>query len=58
MDLKDQARYLVIPSPGFKHGRNSMGVYKRIGYSLDIIRQTACLVVHPIIVDGYASFFN
>ena len=32
--------------------------YKRIGYSLDIMRQTACLVINPIIVDGYASFFN
>ena len=29
----------------------------RIGYSLDIMRQTACLVVNPIIVDGYASLF-
>ena len=29
--------------------------YKRIGYSLDIMRRTACLVVNPIIVDGYAS---
>ena len=26
---------------------------KRIGYNLDIMRQTACLVVNPIIVDGY-----
>ena len=26
--------------------------------SLDIMRQTACLVVNPIIVDGYASLFN
>ena len=32
--------------------------YKRIGYSLDIMRQTACLVVSPIIVDGYASLLN
>ena len=32
--------------------------YKRIGYSLDIMRQTACPVVNPIIVDGYASLFN
>ena len=31
--------------------------YKRIGYSLDIVRQTACLVVNPIIVDGFASLF-
>ena len=26
--------------------------------SPDIMRQTACLVVNPIIVDGYASLFN
>ena len=26
--------------------------------SLDIMRQTACLVINPIIVDGYASLFN
>ena len=32
--------------------------YKRIGHSLDIMRQTAYLVVNPIIVDGYASLFN
>ena len=32
--------------------------YKRIGYSLDIMRQTASLVVNPNIVDGYASLFN
>ena len=32
--------------------------HKRIGYSLYIMRQTACLVVNPIIVDGYASLFN
>ena len=32
--------------------------YKRTGYSLDIMRQTACLVINPIIVDGYASLFN
>ena len=30
----------------------------KIGYSLDIMRQTACIVVYPIIVDGYASLFN
>ena len=32
--------------------------YKRIGYSLDIMRQTACLVINPVIVDGYALLFN
>ena len=32
--------------------------YTRIGYSLDIMRHTACLVVYPTIVDGCASLFN
>ena len=32
--------------------------YKKIGFCLDIMRQTACLVVNPVIVDGYASLFN
>ena len=38
--------------------RKLINRYKRIGYSLDIMRQTACLVVNPIIFDDYASFFN
>ena len=38
--------------------RKLINRYKRIGYSLVIRRQTACLVVNPIIVDGYASLFN
>ena len=38
--------------------RKLINRYKRIGYSLDIMRQAACLVVNPIIVDGYASLFN
>ena len=32
--------------------------YGGIGYSLDIMRQTACLVVGPIIVGGCASLFG
>ena len=32
--------------------------YKRIGYSLGIMQQIACLVVNSIIVDGYISLFN
>ena len=38
--------------------RKLINRYKRIGYILDIMWQTACLVVNPIIVDGYASLFN
>ena len=37
--------------------RKVINRYKIIGHILDIMRQTACLVVNPIIVDGYASLF-
>ena len=32
--------------------------YRRIGYSLNVMRQSACLVFNPITVDNYAAFFN
>ena len=32
--------------------------YKRTGYSLDIIRQSACLVLNPITVYSYGFLFN
>ena len=30
----------------------------KAGYSLDIMRQTACLVFNPIMVEGYAALFS
>ena len=32
--------------------------YKRIGYNLNVMRQSACIVINPITVDGYAALFN
>ena len=32
--------------------------YKRIGYNLNIMRPSACLVINPIMVDGFAALFN
>ena len=32
--------------------------YKKIGYNIDVLRQTACLVVNPIKVNGFAYLFN
>ena len=29
-----------------------------IGYNLNVMRQSACLVFDPIMVDNYAAFFN
>ena len=32
--------------------------YKRTGYNLTVMRQSACLVINPITVDGFAALFN
>ena len=32
--------------------------YKRISYNLNVTRQSPCLVINPITVDGYAAIFN
>ena len=32
--------------------------FKRAGYTLDIMRQTACLVFNPIMVEGYAALLS
>ena len=32
--------------------------YKRIGYNLNVVRQSASLVINPITVYGYAALFN
>ena len=57
-DLVYRFRKIVGKSNFSEQFRKLLNRYKRIGYSLDIMRQTAYLVVNPIIVDGYASLFN
>ena len=32
--------------------------FKRAGYTLDIMRQTACLVFNQIMVEGFAALFG
>ena len=32
--------------------------YKKIGYNINVLQQTACLVVNPITVGNYAFLFN
>ena len=57
-DLVCRFRKIVGKSNFSEQFRKLINRYKRIGCSLDIMRQTACLVVNPIIVDGYTSLFN
>ena len=32
--------------------------YKRIGYNINVMRQSACVVINPITVDSCASLLN
>ena len=32
--------------------------YKHIGYDLNVMRQSACLVINPNMVDSFAALFN
>ena len=38
--------------------RKTIVRYKRIGYNINIMRQSACLVFNPITVNNFASLFN
>ena len=38
--------------------RKTIRCNKRIGFDLNVMRQSACLVINPITVDNFAAFFN
>ena len=40
------------------HFKEKIVRYKKIGYNLDVLRQTACLVVNPIKVNNFAYLFD
>ena len=40
------------------HFKKMIVRYKKIGYNVDVLRQTACLLVNPIMVNGFAYLFN
>ena len=44
-DFSDQFRKVIMP-------------YKRIGYTINAMPQSACLVINQITLDSYASLFN
>ena len=45
IDFSDQFRTIIIR-------------HKGIGYALNVMRQSACLVINPIMVDNFAALFN
>ena len=49
----------IIGNPNFSNLlKRIVNRFKRAGYSLNIMRQTACLVFNPIMVEGYAALFS
>ena len=44
-DFSDQFRKIIMH-------------YKNIGYNINVMPKSACLVINPITVDGVASLFN
>ena len=44
-DFSDQLRKIIIR-------------HKHINYDLNVMRQSACLVINPITVDSFAALFN
>ena len=48
----------IIGNPNFSNlSKRIVNRLKRAGYSLDM-RQTACLVFNPIMVEGYSALFS
>ena len=49
----------IIGNPNFSNLlKRIVNRFRRAGHSLDIMRQTACLVFNPIMVEGYAALFS
>ena len=49
----------IIGNPNFSSlFKRIVNRFMRAGYTLDIMRQTACLVFNPIMVEGYAAHFK
>ena len=42
----------------FYHFKKIIVRYIKIGYNIDVLRQTACLIVNPINVNSFAYLFN
>ena len=40
------------------HSKYNLYHYKKIGYNINVLQQTACLVVNPITVGNFAFLFN
>ena len=49
----------IVGKPNFSDQfKKIVKCYIRVGYNLDIMRQSACLVLNPIMVNSYGFLFN
>ena len=53
-DLVYKLRKIIGKNDFPYHFKKIIVRYKKIGYNIDVLRQTACLVVNPIKVNSYA----
>ena len=49
---------IIVKNDFSYHFKKIIVRYKKIGYNIDVLRQTACLVVNPIKVNSFAYLFN
>ena len=57
-DLVYKCRKIIGKNDFPYHFKKIIVRYKKIGYNIDVLRQTACLVVNPIKVNSFADLFN
>ena len=57
-DLVYKYRKIIGANDFPHHFKKTIVRYKKIGYNIDVLRQTACLVVNPIKVNSFAYLFN
>ena len=49
----------IVGKPNFSDQvKKIVKLYIRVGYKLDVMRQSACLVLNPIKVNSYGFLFN
>ena len=57
-DLMYKFRKIIGKNDFPYHFKKIIFRYKKIGYNVDVLQQTACLVVNPIKVNSFAYLFN
>ena len=57
-DLMYKFRKIIGKNDFPYHFKKIIICYKNIGYNIDVLRQTAYLVVNPIKVNSFANLFN